>query len=127
MRWLITNVLYKLIGKPSRKLGKGLPNFRSIEHFFRKGLRNFRTTEHFFGKVIRNFRSTEHLFRKSLRNSRTTEHFFRKLRRLHQSGGKKQFEGRRKSGFIERKRRIVQKGGEMAAASNFGNEVVQVW
>ncbi len=100
-------MLYKLNGKPSRKLGKGLPNFRSIEHFFRKGLRNFRTTEHFFGKGLPNFRSIELYFRKSLRNSRTTEHFFRRLWRLHQTGGKEQFEGRRKSGFIEWKNNIV--------------------
>ena len=84
----------------------------------------FHSTEGIISATEGIFHSTEEITSSTEGIFHSSAEIYLQLWRLHQSSGKKQFEGRRKSGFIERKRRIVQKSGEMAAASNFGNEVV---
>ncbi len=85
----------------------GLRGFRTVEHNFCKHFRHFRKDERIIRIDLRGFRDASRIFCNPLRNSCSAEPMAQQLGRLHQSGGKKQFEGRRKSGFIERKSTIV--------------------
>ncbi len=100
--------------KPISSICSTERSFRSIEHIFRTTERSFRSTEQILRTIERNFRTIEQIFRSIEqilrtieRNLRSTEHFARKLWRFYQTSGKKQFEGRGKSSFIEWKRSIV--------------------
>ena len=92
--------------------------FDSAESTFHSAESRFHSPESFFDSAGSKDDSAESFFEPTESKVNPPESSFDSgelivnlLWRLHQSGGKKQFEGRRKSGFIERKRRIVQKGG----------------